>query len=79
MNKDNRKSVLNNDMILTFKVYTHKESIVQMFRYRKVINKVKFSQKEEEKTDVEKDIKLSPVWDTEIKDEKLENISYRKN
>jgi len=29
-------------MILTFKVYTHKESIVQMFRYRKATNKVKF-------------------------------------
>lgn len=79
LNKDKRKSVLNNDMILTFKVYTHKESIVQMFRYRKVINKVKFSQKEEEKTDVEKDTKLSPVWDSEIKDEKLEDISYRKD
>ena len=79
LNKDKRKSILNNDMILTFKVYTHKESIVQMFRYRKATNKVKFSQKEENKTDVEKDTKLSSVWNTEIKDEELENISYRKD
>ena len=50
-----------------------------MFRYRKATNKVKFSQKEENKTDVEKDTKLSSVWNTEIKDEELENISYRKD
>ena len=60
-------------MIVKFKLYTKNESIVQMFRYRKAVNQVKFHRNSDEKTDVENNVALSPVWENEILNEKLED------
>ena len=73
LNKEKRKSILTNDMILKFKLYTKNESIVQMFRYRKAVNQVKFHRNSEEKTDVENNVALNPVWESEILNENLED------
>ena len=44
-----------------------------MFRYRKAVNQVKFHRNSDEKTDVENNVALSPVWENEILNEKLED------
>ena len=73
LNKEKRKSILTNDMIVKFKLYTKNESIVQMFRYRKAVNQVKFHRNSDEKTDVENNVALNPVWESEILNENLED------
>lgn len=73
INEKKRKAILTNDMIIKFGVYTKNESILQMFKYRKAVNQVKFHKNKEEKSDIDKDTKLKPVWQNEILNEKLDD------